>query len=159
MNTYFQPFVRLIAGISLLMLSGCALTIPATVQMHGSASEVNNMVVVEDLGVGYDYIHLDPEDMASSSVQQRGVRPRVFAFEADPNPFHTIDIPLLDNKSPVRRNSVLGVDAETNPRFDWSDNTRFVYNARDFQNAYSTAFTAGGAAPVGAAFSASASYG
>ena len=158
----FSSILRLslLTIVALFSIAGCTVMIPATVQMQDAAgSSVNNMVVVEDLGVGFDYIHLDPEDMARNSVVNRGVRPRVFEFVVDPNPNHTIDIPVLGNQPPTRRNRVLGVDSETNPRFEWVDEARLVYSARDFQKAYQTSFSASGGAPITAAFSASASYG
>jgi len=116
----------------------------------------DKMISTQDLGVGYDLVWADPEDWAKNSVQGAGVRPKVFEFQPDLNSGRVIDIPQLEGPA-TRKILPKGVFAETNARFKWSDEMRFVYSATDFRDDYSGSFSASGGASV-ASFTASAAF-
>ncbi|MFK7923682.1 MAG: MAC/perforin domain-containing protein [Bacteroidia bacterium] len=145
--------------VLLLLIAGCKIHIvhqyPDGVP-NSNANYLDRVLSTQDLGVGYDLVHTDPEDWALNSVQATRVRPKLFVYESDTDPNRFIDIPQLEGPS-VRRILPKGVFAETNSRFQWSDEMRFVYSATDFQESYGGSVSASVGVPV-AAFSASASY-
>ncbi|MFQ5641226.1 MAG: MAC/perforin domain-containing protein [bacterium] len=159
-RTYFST--EFILSFLTVILAGCTLTVRGKYipDENDTKQQTNNMVDAEDLGVGFDRIYMDPADLSINSVQGRHVRPRVFEFKPDPNPFHTIDIPRLGSNSegPVRRNMVLGVEAETNPRFEWAEEASFIYSSNDYRNLHESSFSGSAGVEGIASFSGSASF-
>lgn len=145
--------------IILIVVSGCTMTVLHKFAEGYSPNGENyfdKIISTQDLGVGYDLVRTDPDDWALNSVKESSVRPRVFEFEPDPNPSRIIDIPQLEGPA-TRRILPKGVFAETNSRFQWSEDIRFVYSATDFKNSHGGSFSVTGGAAV-ASFTASASF-
>ena len=162
-------FKTLLLAVLLAVVSGCTITVmhkfdqpPVVVNNYyqgrdeSPATVENNTLATNNLGVGYDITRADPGYWSENSVQGVGVRPEVFQFVPNPDPNATIDIPKL-KRDPIRRRMPLGVNAETNAKFEWKEEMKFVSNASDFQEMHGGSFSAGGGA-MGVAFSASASF-
>ena len=117
-----------------------------------------NMLEVSHLGVGYDAVRVDPENLAENSVNNNSAAPpQVFEFIPNPNKFFTItksrDVGEVEKIVPK------GVTARQGEKtFSWSSEVRWSRTASQFQKSFAHAYSGSIGVPGVASVSLSASF-
>jgi MAC/Perforin domain. len=135
---------------------------PATQKVNRPAfsqADMRNMVEVTNLGVGFDAVYVDPQDLTKNSVRNSGFsRPKILEFVPNPNAFINMSSLGSSSSQTHRRNLPVGVFGDNHARFEWSDETRWAKSASEFQKSFSHAYTGGVGVPGIASVSGSVSF-
>lgn len=124
-----------------------------------SQADMRNMVEVTNLGVGFDAVYVDPQDLTKNSVRNSGFsRPKILEFVPNPNSFINMSSLGASSSQTHRRNLPVGVYGDNHARFEWSDETRWAKSASEFQKSFSHAYTGSVGVPGIASVSGSVSF-
>lgn len=138
-------------------------TKPTGTQSPSPPAPISNkdMLEVDYLGVGYDAVRVDPENLAKNSVNNKSLAPPpVFAFTPSQNNFFTVIKARGDGKGGEEVRVVpIGVIARAGERsFLWSNKARWAMNASEFQHSFSHSYSGNVGIPDLASVKLSASF-